>query len=464
MGRSIIADESVQKYIEKLAKENKWFIGVIIGQLTSQRDYVVHLARTPDPVEDEVSEENGEEDGGDGVVNVRQKSVVERPASLEELDEKWVSTHAKQVSRMLPGGLSVVGLFAIAPPAMLKAAQTKLRQMMSSVYKQLSKTSLTSPAAEITDRILLQMDTSTKKLTCVTVDIADFKSAPRPAEWKFQSGGSKWVRLNSNINLDIPITVPQDSKAQSLLKQIQVGLADFGSWIQTSVVTVGGAVRAGSEPLVAQGEKKGKGKGSAASQDECTSFDVGIFLPFVTSEVPQDPVVGQSQATINMVGTSVVRAFVSARATVADAIEAVKTDVLRSIMARCELLCEEFDVAEVTQGRSEVYDPPVRLFCRLPHTAVQVCDYVFQDEKTEEVKGRIQELLDIQVEELEEAEKSAADDDTWSQPSLPGVVSSQSQVAELTEKKSSVRAYLGAAVGGAVAAIAAGISYIYLNE
>ena len=59
---------------------------------------MVHLARTPDPVEDEVSEENGEEENGDGVTELKQKSnAVERPASLEDIDEKWVSTHAKQV-------------------------------------------------------------------------------------------------------------------------------------------------------------------------------------------------------------------------------------------------------------------------------------------------------------------------------------------------------------------------------
>lgn len=33
MGKSIIADEGVEKYIGKLLKENKWFVGVIIGQV-----------------------------------------------------------------------------------------------------------------------------------------------------------------------------------------------------------------------------------------------------------------------------------------------------------------------------------------------------------------------------------------------------------------------------------------------
>ena len=44
MGRSIIAEEYVEKYIEKLLKENKWYTGVIIGQVDwilffNKRDY-----------------------------------------------------------------------------------------------------------------------------------------------------------------------------------------------------------------------------------------------------------------------------------------------------------------------------------------------------------------------------------------------------------------------------------------
>lgn len=68
-----------------------------LWQLTIQRDYVVHIARTPDPVENEVSEENGENDTGDNAQSAKKKPSLEHPSSLEQLDGKWVSTHAKQV-------------------------------------------------------------------------------------------------------------------------------------------------------------------------------------------------------------------------------------------------------------------------------------------------------------------------------------------------------------------------------
>ncbi|KAH9500734.1 Protein odr-4 [Bulinus truncatus] len=438
-----------------------------VFKITAQRDYVVHLARTPDPVEDEVSEENGEDESGDAIAkNLNKNPALERPASLEKLDEKWVFTHAKQVSRMLPGGLSVIGLFAVAPSVMLRNSQSKLKQMLHTIFKNQTKHAAVASTGNIHDRIILQLDTSTKKLSCTTIDASDVKSAPRPAEWKYQSGESKWVRLNSQISLDIPISVPAEKKTQALIKQLQAGLVEFCVSVKQSIISFNGVIREQAEPLMSHSDKKVKGgKGSNLAADNRVSQDVIIYIPFPWSDDSSEPTVTTSQATINIMGTTAVRAFVSAKATVGDAVEAVKQDIVRSLMDRCELLCEEFNVTEGKQG-SEVYDPPVRLFSYLPHCGVQVCDYVFQDEKQEEVKERIKELLDIQVEELEETEKSAADDGTWSCPSSLSCMSShQSLVApQVTENKNLIKAYLGAAVGGLIALTASWMSYQYMYD
>lgn len=46
-----------------------------------------------------------------------------------------------------------------------------------------------------------------------------------------------------------------------------------------------------------------------------------------------------------------------------------------------------------------MYSTPRRVFFPLRDTALQLCDYMFQDEKLSEVKGRVQELLDLDLEE-----------------------------------------------------------------
>lgn len=58
-------------------------------QMTSQKDYILHMAETPDPVEDEVSDVEQE-------VPASKKSTV-KPGTLEEMNNQWLATHAKQV-------------------------------------------------------------------------------------------------------------------------------------------------------------------------------------------------------------------------------------------------------------------------------------------------------------------------------------------------------------------------------
>ena len=41
----------------------------------------------------------------------------------------WLSCSLFQVTTMLPGGLDVIGVFAVAPPSMMQDAQAKLRQV-----------------------------------------------------------------------------------------------------------------------------------------------------------------------------------------------------------------------------------------------------------------------------------------------------------------------------------------------
>jgi len=49
-------------------------------------------------------------------------------------------------------------------------------------------------------------------------------------------------------------------------------------------------------------------------------------------------------------GTISSQAYVHVRASAAEAIQAVKRDVIRSIVARCELLCDDLLQAEEEQG------------------------------------------------------------------------------------------------------------------
>lgn len=66
-------------------------------QLTNQKDYVVHIVRTPEPMEDQASDDDSElTEEVESSTRKRRKSQT-KPPSLEEMNELWASTHAKQV-------------------------------------------------------------------------------------------------------------------------------------------------------------------------------------------------------------------------------------------------------------------------------------------------------------------------------------------------------------------------------
>ena len=76
------------------------------------------------------------------------------------LDADWMLAHAAQVSRMLPGGIVILGVYVLAPNAKLSSMEPKLQLLLGSLLKQLPPAGAESnPAA-----LLLPIDA--KKASC----------------------------------------------------------------------------------------------------------------------------------------------------------------------------------------------------------------------------------------------------------------------------------------------------------
>ncbi|KAF6075355.1 odr-4 GPCR localization factor-like protein [Phyllostomus discolor] len=84
MGRTYIVEETVGQYLSNLNLQGKSFVsGLLIGQCSSQKDYVVLATRTPP------REEKNE--------NLRPPGD-----KLDDVDEEWATEHAKQVVTLSP--------------------------------------------------------------------------------------------------------------------------------------------------------------------------------------------------------------------------------------------------------------------------------------------------------------------------------------------------------------------------
>ncbi|KAG8556215.1 hypothetical protein GDO81_017967 [Engystomops pustulosus] len=165
MGRSYYVDEAVEKYFTNIIQQSKSYVtGLLIGYSSMQRDYVVLAVQTPQ-----------KEDQGDSPTK---KAGLSK---LDEIDEEWVSIHASQVNRMLPGGLLVIGVFLITSPELLKDSQNALRKLIFAVDKSSKKNRLWSlDENDVTDRVAVHICSASRKNTCRTFDATDPKVSFTP--------------------------------------------------------------------------------------------------------------------------------------------------------------------------------------------------------------------------------------------------------------------------------------------
>uniref|UniRef100_A0A3Q3LST9 Protein odr-4 homolog n=1 Tax=Mastacembelus armatus TaxID=205130 RepID=A0A3Q3LST9_9TELE len=187
MGRSYIVEDAVEGYLSKLCKQQASPItGLLIGQSSTQRDFVIMATRTPQ----------------------REESTAVTGICL---DKEWITEHARQVFRMLPGGLSILGVFIITDND-AKDAITTLRQLVFAVENLISWERLWEPADDdVTDCITLHVNAKTRKTICRTFDITDPKSVARPADWKYQSGvSSSWITVSCCLNVDMLVPLPDN--------------------------------------------------------------------------------------------------------------------------------------------------------------------------------------------------------------------------------------------------------------
>eukprot|EP00163_Fabomonas_tropica_P029255 TRINITY_DN6214_c0_g1_i1.p1 TRINITY_DN6214_c0_g1~~TRINITY_DN6214_c0_g1_i1.p1 ORF type:complete len:142 (+),score=7.45 TRINITY_DN6214_c0_g1_i1:140-565(+) len=92
MGRTIHCDASCEAHFNtqtnNLGGHSAFATGLLIGHWGTQRDYVLLAIPTP-----------AQEDTG--------------AQSWSQVNHEWVAEHARQVQRMCPGGIDVIGVYCI---------------------------------------------------------------------------------------------------------------------------------------------------------------------------------------------------------------------------------------------------------------------------------------------------------------------------------------------------------------
>ncbi|PNI67309.1 C1orf27 isoform 3 [Pan troglodytes] len=422
MGRTYIVEETVGQYLSNINLQGKAFVsGLLIGQCSSQKDYVILATRTP-PKEEQ------------------SENLKHPKAKLDNLDEEWATEHACQ--------------------------------LMFAVEKSINRKRLWNfTEEEVSERVTLHICASTKKIFCRTYDIHDPKSSARPADWKYQSGlSSSWLSLECTVHINIHIPLSATSVSYTLEKNTKNGLTRWAKEIENGVYLINGQVKDEDCDLLEGQKKSSRGNTQAASH----SFDVRVLTQLLlNSDHRSTATVQICSGSVNLKGAVKCRAYIhSSKPKVKDAVQAVKRDILNTVADRCEILFEDLllnEIPEKKDSEKEFHVLPYRVFVPLPGSTVMLCDYKFDDESAEEIRDHFMEMLDhtIQIEDLEIAEETntaCMSSSMNSQASLDNTDDEQPKQPIKTTMLLKIQQNIGVIAAFTVAVLAAGISFHYFSD
>ncbi|XP_033054489.1 protein odr-4 homolog isoform X2 [Trachypithecus francoisi] len=422
MGRTYIVEETVGQYLSNINLQGKAFVsGLLIGQCSSQKDYVILATRTPPKKE-------------------QSENLKHPKAKLDNLDEEWATEHAYQ--------------------------------LMFAVEKSINRKRLWNfTEEEVSERVTLHICASTKKIFCRTYDIHDPKSSARPADWKYQSGlSSSWLSLECTVHVNIHIPLSATSVSYTLEKNTKNGLTRWAKEIENGVYLINGQVKDEDCDLLEGQKKSSRGNTQATSH----SFDVRVLTQLLlNSDHRSTATVQICSGSVNLKGAVKCRAYIhSSKPKVKDAVQAVKRDILNTVADRCEILFEDLllnEIPEKKDSEKEFHILPHRVFIPLPGSTVMLCDYKFDDEPAEEIRDHFMEMLDhaIQIEDLKIAEEintACMSSSMSSHASLDNTDDEQPKQPIKTTMLLKIQQNIGVIAAFTVAVLAAGISFHYFSD
>ncbi|XP_009960499.1 PREDICTED: protein odr-4 homolog isoform X4 [Leptosomus discolor] len=421
MGRTYFVEEAIGQYLSDLSTKLKPYVtGLLIGQCSPQRDYVIRAVRTP-PKEE-------------------QKEDRISPSKLASIDEEWITTHASQ--------------------------------LIFSVEKSLTKRRLWKPAEEeVLDRAALQICSATKKVVCRTYDVQDPKSSAKPADWKYQSAlSASWLALDCTVNVNIHIPLLATSSNHDLEKNTKNGLNRWSKQIEDSVFLINGQVKDDDTELL-EGQKKLRGSTQSSTQFS----DVKVLTQLSQGSSHRSTATVQvCSGSINLKGAVKCRAYIhNNKPKVKEAVKALKRDIINTLSDRCEILFEDLIINEGPHKKNferEYHVLPQRLFVPVAGSSVMLSDYKFGDEAAGEIQERFVEMLDqsVQAEDIHIAEEISTACCSSSLTSWLSITNNMNDTQQKQLTKTTLllklQQNMGVVIAAAVAVFASIFSFNYFSD
>jgi len=429
MGRTILCNPLVEGKLSELCALGPG-TGLVVGSVVDDKYYGVFLAETPKEEEE---------------------STDKNP---NKLDVGWMVEHARQVIRLLPGGLTVLGFYVFSNEDVFEKQDGKLRKLISSVG---------NIDSDVPQEMVVIVNTKTAK-------ILDSKaSAFKNIDLKMAGKAVDYVRVDTSVVFDIPVALTSDEK--DLSKDVLPGVDKFADMLQNCVFVFDNKMLDDKYILgkaLEVEKKKGKGKMKTETalegtdEDDCASQEVlNAELLFTESLYPEDVVAQNTVIRLKFAGKLSSRSYLAPGTTVQMAKTAMKNDLLRSLRTRLSMHCDTMqDIVDEEEETKVVHEPPRRVFVSVGDPLVQgvaVSDYLYPGEGLEDCVNNMKEIFGWEVVEdnIEDDVEIVASPREVRPPQ-----STSDKPSEVTRGKVS----LGVVVSLGMAVISAGLAYFSFSD
>ncbi|KAL9230049.1 hypothetical protein vseg_005442 [Gypsophila vaccaria] len=410
MVKGVVGEEGrLSSVEERLANSGAMAeVGLVIGKLSRELDrgFVFDLVATPssDAGQPPCSLVGNNDDTNKS--KSKNKKTSNNPTNSSSstlvIDVDWVAEHARQVSRMMVGGIKVIGVYLWAPEAAFKNSTLLLSQTVKGVA---GAAPLCNYGSD--ERLLLHICYSPRRWTCRSCSLASniTSSSLRPCDFKMGRvlSSLQAFRCMYKIDMRLPIFSEKISDMNDTLRD---GISIHAKELNSALAMVDGELVDENEDVPCKSDDM---------------HEVELLLPFVKDgsleASSQNDVVG----VLVFCGTICTYSYLSSKEPVSQAVADLKEDIIMSLRSRLDIIFDEAeremaaasgdgsetnnemsDAKSLYAGilnplRKEIILPfPRRVF--IPWLAGSfVCDYLLPRETFEVVKEHFVEILSMEI-------------------------------------------------------------------
>ncbi|VAI88736.1 unnamed protein product [Triticum turgidum subsp. durum] len=371
MVKAVVADEArVKAFEDGVASSGvlRSQVGLVVGKLSASSDRALVYSLLPTPPTDAgepacslraaaPSAGKAKSKGGKGGAGASNDA----PPTLQ-FDVDWVAEHARQVSRMLLGGMSVIGIYIWSSEGSFKATPSAVLSQVIRVVSQ----SVPWYGSDFDERLLLHLSYSPRRWACRICEMAS--GSLRPCDFKYSKLLASLQTFRCTYNFETRLTVVQ---AEPFKKVISKAISHLTKEVQNAKALIDGDLFSDDMTIVA-----------------------GLLL---------------------FAGSVSALAYLGPKESISEAISDLKGDIIASLRSRLDIILDEADDDSTTNDMEnspsqkvtqvnfhELREPYSFSFPRrilIPWLAGSyICDYLQQSETTKDAMERCKEVISLETE------------------------------------------------------------------